>query len=529
MLMRSSIHLPIAALVAFAFLAGCAPPSNVIILVTATPVGQGEGEIGGGAVPGAVLPQRQSIDPATLPTPTFIPTPDPTRIAVTDANQDQVYVVQAGDALGTIAAQFGISVTTLLEANGLPSENTIIHPGQTLIIPQAVQAMGPSFKIIPDSELVYGPALRDFSVEQYLQGRNSYLAVYTEELDGRLWTGAEIVERVALEQSVSPRLLLAMLEYETLWISQPMIDENAALYPMNYTERPAQIFGLYRQLDWAAKMLNTGYYGWRQRGMTATLLKDGTRAGLDPTLNAGTAAVHVLLSQTRSLDTWLAATQHSGFFWTYVTMFGDPFQFAVEPLLPPDLAQPQMSFPWSASETWYYTGGPHGGWGSGTAWSAVDFVTGEELNGCEASPAYARAVADGVIARSEWGIVVLDLDGDGYEGTGWTVFYLHLASEDRLVEAGQRVRQGDPIGHPSCEGGISWATHLHIGRRYNGEWIAADCSQCQLTVPQPPLNFDGWVAYSFGREYDGSLIRGDEYREACTCREDINTLAGSPQ
>jgi hypothetical protein len=186
-----------------------------------------------------------------------------------------------------------------------------------------------------------------------------------------------------------------------------------------------------------------------------------------------------------------------------------------------------MSFPWADDETWYYTGGPHGGWGSGTAWAALDFVTGDELNGCEPSTAYARAVSDGVIARSEWGLVVLDLDGDGYEGTGWTVVYLHLATEDRQVTEGQRVRQGDPIGHPSCEGGVSWATHLHIGRRYNGVWIAADCTECLLTDPSPQFNLGGWTAYSLGREYDGSLVRDDEYREACTCREAINTLTGT--
>jgi hypothetical protein len=306
-----------------------------------------------------------------------------------------------------------------------------------------------------------------------------------------------------------------------------MIDATAALYPMNYFDRPSQIYGLYRQLDWAGKLLNTGFYGWRERGMSATLLADGTRAGLDPTLNAGTAGVQVLLSQTRDLSAWLSATHHTGVFATYVSLFGDPFQYAAEPLIPPDLTQPPMSFPWADDETWYYTGGPHGGWGSGTAWAALDFVTGDELNGCEPSTAYARAVSDGVIARSEWGLVVLDLDGDGYEGTGWTVVYLHLATEDRQVTEGQRVRQGDPIGHPSCEGGVSWATHLHIGRRYNGVWIAADCTECLLTDPSPQFNLGGWTAYSLGRESDGSLVRDDEYREACTCREAINTLTGT--
>jgi hypothetical protein len=35
------------------------------------------------------------------------------------------------------------------------------------------------------------------------------------------------------------------------------------------------------------------------------------------------------------------------------------------------------------------------------------------------------------------------------------------------------VKTGDRIGHPSCEGGAANATHVHIARRYNGEWIPA--------------------------------------------------------
>jgi murein DD-endopeptidase MepM/ murein hydrolase activator NlpD len=89
------------------------------------------------------------------------------------------------------------------------------------------------------------------------------------------------------------------------------------------------------------------------------------------------------------------------------------------------------------------------------------------------SDLWVTAVADGYIVRAGDGSVVQDLDNDGYEQTGWTVLYMHIDSNER-VEAGAYVYAGDRIGHPSCEGGISNATHLHIARRYNGEWIPAD-------------------------------------------------------
>jgi murein DD-endopeptidase MepM/ murein hydrolase activator NlpD len=106
---------------------------------------------------------------------------------------------------------------------------------------------------------------------------------------------------------------------------------------------------------------------------------------------------------------------------------------------------------------WRYTGGPHGGWGSGSAWSSVDFAPSEDRPGglfCYTSTTWITAIAPGVIARSNEGAVVLDLDGDGDESTGWTIMYLHISSEER-VQAGIRVNAGDRIGHPSCEGGVS--------------------------------------------------------------------------
>jgi murein DD-endopeptidase MepM/ murein hydrolase activator NlpD len=108
------------------------------------------------------------------------------------------------------------------------------------------------------------------------------------------------------------------------------------------------------------------------------------------------------------------------------------------------------------------------------------------------------AVADGYIVRAEDGSVVQDLDNDGYEQTGWTVLYMHIESRDR-VQPNTYVYAGERIGHPSCEGGVSNATHLHLARRYNGEWIPADGSL--------PFVMDGWVSSGNGILYDGYLTR----------------------
>ncbi len=110
------------------------------------------------------------------------------------------------------------------------------------------------------------------------------------------------------------------------------------------------------------------------------------------------------------------------------------------------------------------------------------------------------ASAPGLVVRTGPGLVVLDLDGDGYEQTGWVILYLHIASEGK-VKNGTYLDQDGLIGHPSCEGGSATGTHVHIVRKYNGEWIAADGPL--------PFNLSGWVSYKGDKMYEGRLIRKD--------------------
>jgi murein DD-endopeptidase MepM/ murein hydrolase activator NlpD len=175
------------------------------------------------------------------------------------------------------------------------------------------------------------------------------------------------------------------------------------------------------------------------------------------------------------------------------------------------LQQPELWLPFQQGQTWFFTGGPHGGWGSGSAWAAADFAPPDERaaesSACYVSEFAATAAAPGLIVRSGDGSVILDLDGDGDESTGWTLLYLHIATAGRAA-AGVFVQAGDHIGYPSCEGGFSNGTHLHIARRYNGEWIPVACDPtCASGYNPPPFVLGGWVAYGLpGQEYQGYLL-----------------------
>jgi murein DD-endopeptidase MepM/ murein hydrolase activator NlpD len=226
---------------------------------------------------------------------------------------------------------------------------------------------------------------------------------------------------------------------------------------------------------------------------------------MDPTINAGTAGLQYFLAQYNTRPVWDLDVSEFGFFLTYNQLFGSPFRYQI--VTPPlaTLTQPPMQLPFANGTTWSFTGGPHGGWDSGSAWAAIDFAPPGEGGGCAPASDWVVAVADGVIVRANEGAVVQDLDNDGFEQTGWTVLYMHVAADGR-VEPGTYVYAGENIGHPSCEGGVSNATHLHLARRYNGEWIPADGNV--------PFVMDGWVSSGNGVEYDGFLKKGSTTIEA---------------
>jgi len=325
-------------------------------------------------------------------------------------------------------------------------------------------------------------------------------------------TGAQIVSLISLNYSVNPRLLLALIEYRSGWVNNPTpaeVDYPLGLRDLNYS-------GLYRQLAWAANTLNRGYYLWRVNAVGTWVLGDGTVVPIDPTINAGTAGVQYFLAQFNDYPTWESEVNAFGLFQAYFFLFGNPFDLGIEPLQPFNLTQPAMQLPFAAGEIWSFTGGPHGGWDAGSAWAALDFAPPGEGGGCDPSPNWVTAVADGLILRAKDGAVIQDLDNDGYEQTGWVVLYMHIASNER-VEPGTYVYAGDTIGHPSCEGGVSNATHVHVARRYNGEWIPADGDL--------PFVLSGWVSSGNGIEYDGWLTRGATIIEAWDGRNEINQIS----
>jgi LasA protease len=460
----------------------------------------------------ACLPQSAGT---MIPFPTT-PTPQPTPTSVATPSRPHFspgqlvdYVAQSGDSLAALAAHFNTTVDQIRTANPqIPAETTTMPPGMPMKIPiYYLPFWGTTVQILPDSQFVDGPSTVGFDTAAFVSSHPGWLKDYYAYAGGDNHSGAEIVDMVAIDYSISPRVLLALLEYQTGALSQPVAPTGD--YPLGNVDY--NYASLYLQLIWAANILNVGYYDWRNGSLTELSHPDGTLERPDPWQTAGTVAFQYYFALNSPMFEYTRATGPDGMARVYQTLFGDPFAPDVnQPHIPVSLQQPDLGFPFADGETWSLTGGPHSGWGTAALqpWSALDF--GPPVKGCNPYNHPVVAMADGVVVRSETGLVIEDLDGDGKEQTGWDLLYLHIAAVGR-DQVGQKLKRGDPIGFPSCEGGEATGTHVHIARKYNGEWMPADSII--------PFDLEGWIAHNGDGAYSGYLTRGTQIVTACTCSD----------
>jgi len=466
--------------------------------------------------PTSTVPPEIATENAYTPTPTITPnssTPviEPTYTLAYDV-APFLYYAQSGDMLSAVANRFGVDESEITSDADL-TKTTLIDPGTLLVIPNRItEPMTPYVQIMPDAELIFSYTAVDFDVKEYVQQSGGYLSKFKDYLGSTGWIdGDAAIERLATENSINPRLILAMLEFESRWVRGQPVDELHIDYPMGFNDYHYK--GMSVQLTWAINNLAIGYYSWRAGTLTHLEFPDGTTMRIDPRLNAGTVAIQYLFSRSHSPSQWeQIINPSSGFPAMFNEMFGDPWARAdaVNPIFPSALNQPPLVLPFEPDVEWSMTGGPHNAWGQinpkiygpkNSVFAAIDFAPATDHGGCDPTPTWVTAAAPGLVVRSSNGAVMVDLDGDGYEQTGWNLLYMHVGAKDR-VAVGTWLEVNDRIGHASCEGGVSTGTHLHFARKYNGEWVTAD--------GPIPFIMSGWRVVAGEKAYEGKLVRGEE-------------------
>jgi LasA protease len=466
------------------------------------------------ATPVRLASASPTISPPTKssPKPTSAPTAVPT-VAPSQTLPAGVYRAQSGDTLPGLVGRFNVLTDTLLARNPTLPLTQTIAPGTLLDLRDLPgQAGGYADLLLPDSEVVYSPGAEQFDIQSFVLAQPGYLATYTETLDtdppgSPPRAGWQIVEQYARSYSIHPHLLLALLDYQARALSDPAPAEFTRNYPLGaYSSQ--MLPGLSHQLGWVGNQLNYGYYGWRLGAAPTPFTIGPVLFQVSPTLNAGTFAVLWVLGQLYAKPDF-APEKFSA---AYRRLFGDPFARAID-LLPGALTQPPFQLPFEPGKVWSFTSGPHPGYGRTLPFGALDFAPPIDRSGCVTSTEWVTAVGPGDIVFSDAGRVELDL------GNGWTVVYLHIATFER-IPAGASVNAGDRLGHPSCEGGAATGTHVHLSRRYRGEWIPADGFA--------PFEMSGWVAHGGSRPYLGYLMRGGRIISACPCADGTTLIQLDP-
>lgn len=446
-----------------------------------------------------------AADPTATPSPvpTSTITPTPTVTPLPDGTVE--YYTQSGDTLDTVAAHFGVSASSILSDIEHEDTSLILDPGERLLIKDILNDTSFPYLLFPDSAVVYSPAVVGFNILSFAQEQGGYLGTYEELMVRGSTPGSEIIYELALEYSINPRILLVMMEYESGWVTSSHVNDDQLRYPFGWHK--ADRDSVYYQTAWAIQQLNSGYYRWRSGTLTELTFADGSTLRLSPYLNAGTVAVMYALAQIHTQDEWEAALYgERNLVDIHTELFGDAFELGsgIDPIFTAGIQQPELNLPFPPNEVWNLTGGPHEAWGSG--WddtgvlAALDFAPPLAEPGCGNSSHYTTAAAGGLVVRAGSGVVVIDLDRDGYEETGWVLVYMHVANSDR-VNVGDNLQTDDLVGHPSCEGGSSSGIHVHIARKYNGEWVLADGGL--------PFVLSGYRAYNGEDNYEGTLVNGD--------------------
>jgi LasA protease len=184
-----------------------------------------------------------------LPTVTVAPgTPQPTI----------VYISQSGDSLEAVALHYGVQASEITSVLSLPTIG-LLNPNTPLVIPNRLgqEATTPPTHIIPDAEVVYSTTAVGFDIAGYIQSVGGKLSTFRESVSTGWTTGSDEIQRLAFESSISPRMLLALIQYYTGWVrGQPKagVDET---YPLGY--RDSRYSGLYQQLRLIVRELLAGY------------------------------------------------------------------------------------------------------------------------------------------------------------------------------------------------------------------------------------------------------------------------------
>ena len=297
---------------------------------------------------------------------------------------------------------------------------------------------------IENELLIYTPEeMLSFNIEDYLLHNAPHLVEY-----------AEIISHWCGYSSISPKIIIALIEYQTGLISNAQPDPNDMEKPLSSLSDRT---GFSMQVKDVAAQLADAYYSWHknQQALDQNILQNF----LDEKSNVQLKA------------------QQQGFRNLYYQLFPESSESGKKQLQAPTVgATPPdnlLQLPYPVGESWNY-GGSHTNNGSGDyPQSSLDFNGGSWNWGADTSDLWVVAAHGGqVVVHSSCNVEVIGSDG-------WSTTYYHL--DNVVVETNQTVTRNTPLANYAdnkaqaiCQGGSSSGPHVHFSLKYDGSYEHLD-------------------------------------------------------
>ncbi len=298
--------------------------------------------------------------------------------------------------------------------------------------------------------IVYRPQeMLTFSVADYLRQHARHLLPH-----------AELISHVAGETSVSPRLLLALMEQQSGLLSNRKPTKQQWAAPFGTLSSK---YGFRAQLEDVSQQLFSAIYQTAPQQLKRT-----DNAAID-----GEIAQHAMarFMEKEASVSGKKATQE--LVTTYQKLFPDVVfsetidttNKAAAPMLAPPFELLQLA--WPVGQSWV-SGGAHTTTGSGSyPLSSLDFNDGGYW-GDNLSNKWVTSAAPGTVkVHSSCNVEVI-------HGGGWSTQYYHL--QNVQVSTNQNINRDQRLANYAsnksqalCQGGSSTGPHVHFTLKYNGQ------------------------------------------------------------
>jgi murein DD-endopeptidase MepM/ murein hydrolase activator NlpD len=322
-------------------------------------------------------------------------------------------------------------------------------------------------------ELVYAPDFDSVAIQNYVTAAGGDLAGVPLYVDGRRYAFGEALIGQTLYYSVSPKIILALIEYQADLVTQPNQPNERYTWAVGYGGEEGRFAGFGAQMRWATREM---FYARRDLPTRPALrFADGDAPAPAYLSNAQYVVARLLAPTIRSDRLDVALWQFND---TYERLFGAlPVQIPVG-TTPPVILQWPLQTPVPIS-SFFDHGGPFltrdMPAGIVTYWGHNETDMAFAYNGHDGWD-YAAAPPDPVLAAAAGTVIFAGIADDNCDtravivdhGDDLRTLYWHLSQI--TVDVGQPVIAGAQLGVVGNTG-CSKGPHLHFGVQYRGVGI----------------------------------------------------------